>query len=264
MGLSLLPLEIHGFFCVVGFPVDSPDMTVLIAIGIIVPIIVILLVATSFIRFKCWRNLMKVFCDPLVIDNQTTAEAMKNFEMETVSPRQNERIGEMMETERTEQNLFKRDENDRLSERARGSCISVQAPRASHSSDDVFHEKTSLNSWTENDSFTEEHNSKSKCKSSAPYHFNFESESNSSNDANYPLPQLTISSYTKDNLHQRRIESLKLSPLKGDRPGPGSFCLQSYSQKPNDILPAGKVTLMYPLYWLYCLLSLFFQSQIDR
>ena len=52
MGLSLLLLEIHGFFCVVGFPVDSPDMTVLIAIGIIVPIIVILLVATSFIRFK--------------------------------------------------------------------------------------------------------------------------------------------------------------------------------------------------------------------
>ena len=259
MGLSLLPLEIHGFFCVVGFPVDSPDMTVLIAIGIIVPIIVILLVATSFIRFKCWRNLMKVFCDPLVIDNQSTAEAMKNFEIETVSPRQNEGIGEMMETEKAEQNHFKRDENDMLSERARGSCISVQAPRASHSSDDVFQEKTSLNSWAENDSFTEEHNNKSKCKSSAPYHFNFESESNSSNDANYPLPQLTISSYTKDNLHQRRIESLKLSPLKEVRPGLGSFCLQSYSQKPNDILPAGKVTLMYPLHWLYCLLSLFFQ-----
>ena len=52
---------------------------------------------------------MKVFCDPLVIDNQTTAEAMKNFEIETVSPRQNEGIGEMMETEKAEQNHFKRD-----------------------------------------------------------------------------------------------------------------------------------------------------------
>ena len=88
---------------------------------------------------------MKVFCDPLVIDNQSTAEAMKNFEIETVSQRQNEGIGEMMETERAEQNHFKRDENDMLSERARGSCISVQAPRASHSSDDVFQERTSLN-----------------------------------------------------------------------------------------------------------------------